>query len=181
MRFLRNKKGFTLIELVVAMVVFAILGGAVAGMIQSGLNSYGKISDDIYTETEARTALSLITVQIRQHDATDAITVDTPNKVIRLRNNPASATDLSGTVIWFSVDTLYSAQVEDTTAALPGTGDEVTKSVAKIHDITLSQGVAPGGTAFDYTITVSYTDTGAKQLSQTVTQRSAPADPSPTT
>jgi len=173
MRFLRDKKGFTLIELVVAMVVFAILGGAVAGMIQAGLNSYSRISDDMYTETEARTVLSLVTVQLRQHDATGAIVVDEAQKVIGLRDDPSLP---GGTIIWFSGNTLYTKEVTNVTVVPSLTEDNV-NAVAQVYDFHISMGAAAGGTAYNYTVTVYYGSAGEKHLTQTITQRSAPEAP----
>ena len=174
MRFLRNKKGFTLIELIVAMVVFAILGGAVAGMIQAGLGSYGRISDDMYTETEARTALSLVTVQIRQHDATDAISVNSDTAIGFMDAPPLPG----GTVIWFSGDTLYTREATDVTISQTDSDDY---AIAKILDFRIVRNPSGDGLTFAYTVTVTYGSAGGdeKELSQTITQRSTPATPSP--
>lgn len=169
MRMLKNRRGFTLIELVIAMAVLAILGGAIAGVLQTGLRSYSRISESMYTETEARTALSLVTVQIRQHDATDAITVDAANDIIRLKDDPAYD---AGTVIWLEDGTLYCTQVSDV-GTIPEADDA--EAIAQIYGIDLSQGVSGSGTSLEYTVTIYYGEDGGKHLSQTITQRSAPA------
>lgn len=166
---LNNRKGFTLIELVIAMAVLAILGGAIAGVLHTGLRSYSRISESMYTETEARTALSLVTVQIRQHDATDAITVDGANNIIRLKDDPDYT---AGTVIWLEDGTLYCTKVSDV-GTLPEA--EEAEAIAQIYDIDLSQGVSDSGISLEYTVKIYYGEDGDKHLSQTITQRSAPA------
>ena len=107
MKFLRSKKGFTVIELVVTMAIMGILSMSVAGLVRTGLSSYKHISSDMSYETEARAALSLITVQIRQHDETDAIAVDSANKKIKLKDAPGNS---AGTIIWFEDGTVYSVK-----------------------------------------------------------------------
>ncbi|MPM04582.1 hypothetical protein SDC9_50860 [bioreactor metagenome] len=186
MRYLHNKKGFTLIELIVAMMVFAILGGAIAGVLKAGLSSYGHISDDMYSETDARAALSLITVQIRQHDATGAITVDGGGTVLRLKSG--SDGDSGGTLIWFdsTSQTLYSYEATSDVATLDPSFVSVSdaSAIAKINSLELKQKNREDGTNLPYTVytvTIKYTKDGGKELSQTVTQRSAPADATPTT
>lgn len=169
MRIRNNRGGFTLIELVIAMAVLAILGGAIAGVLQTGLRSYSRISESMYTETEARTALSLVTVQIRQHDATGAITVDGANNIIRLKDDPDYT---AGTVIWLEGGTLYCIQASDV-GAIPEA--EEAEAIAQIYDIDLNQDISDSGTSLQYTVRIYYGTDGNKHLSQTITQRSAPA------
>jgi prepilin-type N-terminal cleavage/methylation domain-containing protein len=85
---LKNKKGFSFLELVIAMAIMGLLGTMVVGLVKTGLTSSGRIRDDMSSETEARAALSLITVQLRRHDATGAIRIDTVNEEIELLKNP---------------------------------------------------------------------------------------------
>lgn len=171
MRVLRKSGGFTLMELVVAMAIFAILGSTIAGLLKTGLSSYHSISRDMYNETEARTALSLISVQLRQHDITGAITVDTENKILRLKDNPSAN---SGTVIWFSDHKVYTAEVSDVNTSIADIENE--SAIATIYNLEVGQENLPN-TAPSDTVTVHYGEHGEKTLSQTITQRSAPPKP----
>ena len=156
MRFLKNKKGFSFIELVVVMAVFAILGAAVSGLVKTGLNSYGNISSDMSSETEARTALSLVTVQIRQHDATGAITVNSDTSLT------LSDPDMR---IWFEDGYLWVLDLDDP--------DPLDKKIAEVTGFKIRQYTDSNETVF-YEITVEYGPSGnSRELSQTITQRSA--------
>ncbi len=62
--------GFTLLEMVVAIGVVAILGTALLSFIAASGNLFGNISSEYYAENEARIALSYITVKVRQNDFT---------------------------------------------------------------------------------------------------------------
>ena len=98
MRQIHNNKGFTFIELVIAMAVMAILGAAVTGLVRTGLSSYTNISGDMEGETEARTAMSLLSVQLRQNDETGLIDIDNLHQILRIKDTAAST---ACAVIWF--------------------------------------------------------------------------------
>ena len=54
-------------------------------------------------------------------------------------------------------------------------------AVAKVFDLTVSQGINADGTMYQYVISVRYGASGEKRLSQTVTQRSEAEEYSPDT
>lgn len=168
MKRLRNSKGFTFIELLVTMAVMVILGTIVIGLLQTGLHSSDRISSDTKYETQARTALSLITVQIRQHDQTGAITVSGDS--LQLRDNPTAANPLNkaGTVILFTGGSVYAIKTDDVTAAVSPAG---LTPVATVGSVAVTAEVQ--NDANIYTVTIQYGPNGNdKTLSQTVTQRS---------
>jgi prepilin-type N-terminal cleavage/methylation domain-containing protein len=168
MRFFKNKKGFTLIELLVSMMVLAILGAMVTALVRTGLSSSGRIATDMAQETEARTAMSLVTVQIRKHDETGAIRMGSSD--VTFRDYPGS----SGRKIWFEDGALklqeYTMVSDETTNVYPQP-----LRIAEVLDfsVTTPDDLVPGGTA-TYTITIVY-EGGmgeSRTLTQSVTQRS---------
>lgn len=173
-RHLKNQSGFTLMELLVTMLVLMILGTTIGGLVRTGLTSYGKIKSDAAYETEARTALSLITVQLRQHDETGAVTYDSANKRLELQDDPSYS---AGNVIWFHKEdedvqgTIYLAQVSDVGGLLPATGEAT--PVAEALNLEISDGITEDGKkTFAVTITYGADLANAKTLTQTITQRS---------
>ena len=175
MKRLWNQRGFTVVELIVTMAVLAILGATVSGLVRTGLSAYGRVSETHNTETEARAALSLVTTQLRKHDATGAITVDSDKKTLRLRGDPVA--DGKGAVIWFDGGTVYTAQT-DTVNITPATADAT--AIAHVYDIEIDTGETKNTLGLSYRVTVTYGEAGGKTLSQTVTQRSAAGLPTGT-
>lgn len=168
MRLLKNKKGFSFIELVVVMAIMSIVGTAVAGLLRTGLSASGRISENMATETEARTALSLITVQLRQHDATGAIHVKSDKEVWLYDDSDA----MTGTAVLFKDGGLYSYKLTN------GLVDETDEPIANISGFKITHDISESGLLNTYKITITY-GKDAKSLSQTITQRSAPL-PQPT-
>ncbi len=162
----RNKKGFTFIELVVAMAVSAILGVILVTTLQTGIVSYKNISYDMITETEARAALSLITVQIRQHDQTGAIRVlgETSLQFIDDPDLPNS----SYSVVTYESGKLVSRQYDDL-SDVSGIALS-TVEVAAVSAFSVTTGADTFGAPV-YLISIGYGE--GKTLKQSVTQRSA--------
>ena len=161
-----NKKGFTLIELVVALVVSTILGVILVSTVQTGVVSYKNIGKDMMSETQARAALSLVTVQIRQHDMTGAISVIDEHSV-KFIDNPSDAANSTYTVVSFEVDQLIAREYTADGAVSAQT------EVALLRNFTIQQ----QANAFNqpvFVIHLEYGEDGAvRTLDQTVTQRSA--------
>lgn len=172
MKRLRNKNGFSFIELVIAMAIMGILGAMVIGLIRTGLTSSKRINKDTAYETEARAALSLITVQLRRHDATGAIYVDEERKKIELRTDPgAPAPDNGkGMVITYENGVVYAKETDDVSAPLITEGLE---PIATVNDVDVHLSVTESAVAYE--IVIKYGEPGnLKELRQTVTQRSNP-------
>ena len=163
-----NKKGFTLIELVVALAVSTILGVILVSTGQTGVTYYKRIDRDMMSETQARAALSLVTVQIRQHDATGAISVSADNRSITFLDDP-SVVNSTYTVVSFDAGTgKLHAQEYDSLGA-PGARVDV----ALLKDFSVVQ----SANAFNqpmFLIHLEYgEDEAVRTLDQSVTQRSA--------
>lgn len=174
MKRLWNQRGFTVVELIVTMAVLAILGATVSGLVRTGLSAYGRVSDTHNTETEARTALSLVTTQLRKHDATGAIDL-ADGQTLRLRRDPVA--ENKGTVIWFTGGTVYTAQTENVNIT-PDIADAT--AIARVYDLHIEIALTENTPSLSYQVTVTYGASGEKELSQTVTQRSAVSVPTST-
>lgn len=173
MRVLRNRRGFTLIELVVAMAVGVILGAMLMTTLRTGLVSFGKISDDMQAESQARSALTLLTVQIRQHDETDAISVLT-GQSMQLRDDPANPDTSTYTVVSYQDGALISQKFDPAVS----TATPVSQAtVAQIDGLLIGIGTDMGTGAVMYSIQIQYGKAQyggeGRWLKQTVTQRSA--------
>lgn len=67
-KYLKGKKGFTLVELIIAMAVFSIVMVAYSSLFLTGSKTYGLVYDGYKAQNEARIAMSFITVKIRKND-----------------------------------------------------------------------------------------------------------------
>jgi prepilin-type N-terminal cleavage/methylation domain-containing protein len=63
-----DTKGFTLVELIVAMAVMSLLVTACFSLFYTGQNTYGGIYGKYQHQNEARIAMSYLNVKIRQND-----------------------------------------------------------------------------------------------------------------
>ena len=167
-RSIRNRHGFTLIELLVAMAVSVILGTILMTTLRTGLVSFGRISDDMQTESQARSALTLLTVQIRQHDESGAISVPTGQSMqfLDYPSNPQT----SYTVVSYESGMLVSRKYAD--LSVPSAAPVSVANVAQITGLLIGTGTDSETGALMYTIQIEYGD--GRELMQTVTQRSAP-------
>jgi prepilin-type N-terminal cleavage/methylation domain-containing protein len=67
-KYVRSRKGFTLIELIVAMAVMSVLLALYYSMFFAGGRTYEAMYNSYKEQNEARIAMSFITVKIRQND-----------------------------------------------------------------------------------------------------------------
>jgi len=182
-----GRKGMTILELLVTMAVLSLLGAMVLGLVGAGRRSSTRIQTDIADDTEARTAMSLITVSIRQHDATGAIelvNVGAQTERLKLRANPfaISAEEREkGKVILFREgdDGMCTVYVVDRT----GEGQSVSDSpdfmnlselepIAVVRSVRITEDIVDNSLV--YNIVITYGAGGReKTLEQSVTLRSA--------
>ncbi|MCE5235385.1 MAG: prepilin-type N-terminal cleavage/methylation domain-containing protein [Clostridiaceae bacterium] len=168
-----GKKGFTLIELVVAMVVSTILGVILVTTVRTGVVSYQNINADMMSESEARAALSLITVQVRRHDATGAISVINDGLGMRFIDDPGNEDSAYSEVSFEAgapledgtpTGTLYALAYADSDA------EPVKTEIATLTSFSVEPGVdSYGNPAF--IVKVEYGN--ARTLEQVISQRSA--------
>jgi len=86
----KNEKGFTLVELIVAMAIMSVLMAMYYSLFFSGGRHYEIVHDSYKKQNEARIAMSFITTKIRQNDLiisdTQAVSVqEDPDKGKYLR------------------------------------------------------------------------------------------------
>ncbi len=85
--FMKNNKGFTLIELVFAIAISAVLGVMITTVFISNNKHVMSTAIDLDRQNSARQALDLITSEIRRNDIVGKIVVDDDDKRIRINGN----------------------------------------------------------------------------------------------
>ena len=182
-----GNKGMTILELLVTMAVLSLLGAMVLGLVGAGRRSSTRIQTDIADDTEARTAMSLITVSIRQHDATGAIelvNVGAQTERLKLRANPfaISAEEREkGKVILFREgdDGMCTIYAVDRTGEGQSVSDPVDvmpladiEPIAVVRSVRITEDIVDNSLV--YNIVITYGAGGReKTLEQSVTLRSA--------
>jgi len=182
-----GNKGMTILELLVTMAVLSLVGAMVLGLVGAGRSSSNRIQTDIATDTEARTAMSLITVSIRQHDATGAIelvNVGAQTERLKLRANPfaISAEEREkGKVILFREgdDGMCTIYAVDRTGEGQSVSDPVDvmpladiEPIAVVRSVRITEDIVDNSLV--YNIVITYGAGGReKTLEQSVTLRSA--------
>ncbi|MCL2165049.1 MAG: DUF4860 domain-containing protein [Oscillospiraceae bacterium] len=94
-----QNSGFSVIELLVALTLLALFGGAIMTIIGAGSSVYQRIIGDKEADSEARIAMSYISVKLRQNDRSGAISIvdsDLKNdvrKVLKIDLTPEDVND----------------------------------------------------------------------------------------
>lgn len=70
-----DRRGYTMVELVMVMLLLCLFGITVVTVIQAGSHAYQTIVDNKNTEADARIALSCIDVRVRQNDRIGGVEV----------------------------------------------------------------------------------------------------------
>jgi prepilin-type N-terminal cleavage/methylation domain-containing protein len=182
-----GKKGMTILELLVTMAVLSLVGAMVLSLVSAGRRSSARIQTDIADDTEARTALSLITVAMRQHDATGAIElVNTGARTerLKLRSNPfATNSEVKerGKVILFREEddgmcAIYAVDRSEEGQSVSDPEDVMPLSalspIAVVKSVQIMEDIIENSLV--YNIVISYgADGREKTLEQSVTLRSA--------
>lgn len=170
-----NKSGFTIIELVVAMAIMGILGGVVASLVTLGTSSYKKINTDLDYQTQARTAMSFLTVQLRQHDEaglvslTDGSGVETDTftgsgKIWFFDKDPSLHPDTAGKYAQVSGGEL---QYVSFTNKSESTSFEPAVPIAQVQGVSLTRTQVNGKDT--YALIVDYGD--GRQLTEAIALR----------
>lgn len=74
---IKTKSGYTLVELVLVMAILGILGGTLVAVTGVGSKAFSRINGEFSAQSEARAAMSFITVKLRQNDMSGIISIDT--------------------------------------------------------------------------------------------------------
>lgn len=96
---MRNQKGFSLVELIVAIAIMAVVGGAVVGFCLSGTNSYKNVSNEIDLQYEAQLVINQLEDLLV--DSSKGIGYDSATNTLSIYNNE-EAYD----VVWNSTDSV---------------------------------------------------------------------------
>lgn len=73
MKWFKNRKGITLIELIIALALISIVLVIGYNLFFSGLNNYGRQVDNVDNQTRARQAIRQISGEIRKASSVDVI------------------------------------------------------------------------------------------------------------
>lgn len=79
---IKGNRGFTLIELMIAIFIFSILGGMIFIFINSSNVLAGREHKNYKSRSEARIGMSYVTVKLRQFNEKDVIKITDDNKII---------------------------------------------------------------------------------------------------
>ena len=85
-RIFAQNGGFSVIELLVALALLALLGGSIMTVIGAGSSAYDRMLSDRGALSEARIAMSYITVRLRQNDLAGAISIVESDSQTNTRN-----------------------------------------------------------------------------------------------
>lgn len=171
-----QKRGYTLMELTLVMLLLALFAITVMVLIQSGSTAYRKIADNRSAETNARVALSYLDVRLRQNDAQGALS---------LRENPLGEGNalviheeydgfVYDTWVYFLDGTLYECSLLDE-GDMPRV--DISAPIAQLDGYTLE--LLPGGTILQ-TASITYADsegTDTEILTSLLTPRSGELAP----
>lgn len=80
-----NQKGFSLIELIVAIAILTIVGAAVVGFCMSGTNSYKTVSTEVDLQYEAQLAVNQLSDLLI--DANHGVGFDSANQTLYIYND----------------------------------------------------------------------------------------------
>ena len=171
MKILKNNKGFSLVEVIVATIIFAIISVPLASFIYTIQRSYKVENDRIETQQKAREALDSIMKDLKSNASdTDVVYVlDASDKIV------ASGTEGSGMVIESNdvnkKDILYKVDLSGVNnlvrkeynqgSAISGTGLSSSANVTKSTNLIVLKNYAAGVNFGKETMTVSFKKTNS--------------------
>ena len=183
-----GNRGMTILELVVTLAILSLVGTMVLSLVSAGRSSSNRIQADIADATEARTAMSLVTVALRQHDEIGAINLyntDFNNIRLTMKDNPSAPSEeerKKGTVLLFKksdMDGLCYIYAIDRTGEYQNVDDAVQPAeleavvpLAVVKSVEITRNIV--NNAWVYTIAMTYGEDGQeKRLEQSIKLRSA--------
>lgn len=172
-RFMHNH-GFTLVELITAMAILALLSGALYTLFFSGSKTFEVAHDSYIAQNNARIAMSYITVKIRQNDAVTSSGGVVLRDVNVIQNSMGSALTIKipSSADRLQIYSLGGKLMETTGSAFSADGVMVTDG---IKDVSFTTSSALSTNSMSIDISVNYEDgTKTRSLDQTVTLRAEP-------
>ncbi len=172
-----NNKGFTLIELITAITILALLSGALYTLFFSGSKTFEVAHDSYLAQNNARIAMSYLTVKIRQNDAVTSSGGIISRDVDVMQTSTGSALTIkspSGSDR-LQIYSLGGQLLETTGAAFSADGTMITDGIESVT-FTTSSGVTVN--SMNIGISVKYkdgkSDGNERSLDETVTLRAEP-------
>lgn len=164
-----NNKGFTLIELITAMAILALLGGSLYTLLYSGNKTFEAAHDSYKTQNEVRIAMSYISVKIRQNDSL------TPSG----GHNVDVANETSGTALAINSENLKIYELDGKLRETAGDAFSSTGTVIAdgLEDVSFTTSSALSTDSMCIGITIKYKDSRSaigKTLNETITLRAGP-------
>ena len=77
----KDKRGFTLVELIISMAILAIVGGAITLMMQSGSRSYSNTKAELDLQMESQTLMAQMSTMIME---SNCVKYDKDNNTLAL-------------------------------------------------------------------------------------------------
>ena len=91
--FAEGERGFSVIELLIALAIMALLGSSLIALMGAGGDAFRRVLSDRDAQAEARIAVSYVTVKIRQNDARGRVSIEAsdseayPGNVLKIKDD----------------------------------------------------------------------------------------------
>ncbi|MEA4966118.1 MAG: type II secretion system protein [Oscillospiraceae bacterium] len=151
----RNNRGFTLVELVVALAILGILSAAVIGFVSTGASAYRSVSASVNLQTESQLCMN----QIQQYliDCNGGVSFVDDSLYILNREDDGGwwvhAFQFRGGTLYYSKNSVTND--EGSYACTVADGDKLSGHVASFTADT-----GPAGTAAAVTLTIGFENSG---------------------
>ena len=138
--------GFSVIELLIALTMMALLGGSLLTLISTGSNVFQRVFDEKDAQSEARIALSYVTVKLRQNGTPGTVSLvdsgspDNRRNVLKIDRTPDVESD-DCYFIYFDEGggEDFNGQLREKNSNTPGTeNSDDTFIIANIRDCNFS-------------------------------------------
>ena len=156
--------GFSVIELLIALTLMALLGGSLLTMISTGSSVFGRIFDEKDAQSEARIALSYVTVKLRQNGRPGTVSlIDSGSPynrrtVLKIDRTP----DIDSDDCYY----IYFVEAESGVDAPAGMGGRLCEKTANTPDVEHSEGTFLIANIRDFDI--AYADETKSQIKVSV-------------